>query len=91
MDRQRKALNRSPPGMKGEEQKAVVKKDICSIDMIVIFYIRKLSRILNSQTRLIKRVTVLLKYALRPKIIKEYIYTLIDSVQLGFLLNSDVY
>jgi hypothetical protein len=42
---------------------------------MVTFYTRKLTkRILDSQTRSIKRVTVLLKYALRPKIIREYIH-----------------
>jgi hypothetical protein len=45
----------------GEEQRSVGKKEICSIDMIVICYTRKLTKImLNSRTRSIKRVEVLL-------------------------------
>jgi hypothetical protein len=47
--------------MKDEEQKSVVKKEIFSFDMIVIFITRKLNkRIFNRQTRSIARVTVLL-------------------------------
>jgi hypothetical protein len=47
--------------MKDEEQKSVVKKEIFSFVMIVIFITRKLKkRIFNRQTRSIARVTVLL-------------------------------